>query len=148
MLTPSGLGPVRIGMTVEEAARALRRDHIEPPPEGFDEACWEVPIGGDRPGVYIMIQNGRVTSISISKDGQVATEAGIRIGDPEAAVKRAYRGKLKIEGHAYNTPPAHYLTAFTADHRRGIKYSTDEMGRVEQIDAGLSRSIAYIEGCL
>jgi hypothetical protein len=148
ILSPYGLGPVRIGMTVAQAAKALSMPSLPKADPEFDETCWEFQAGGRHPGVFGMIANGKLVRISINAPSVLASNRGVGIGAAESDVLKAYGGRLKIEPHAYEGKPAHYLTSRTPDRRYAIKYSTGETRRVEAIDAGLSEPVGYIEGCL
>jgi hypothetical protein len=100
------------------------------------------------PGVAVMAESGVITRIVIFKSSSLRTERGFGIGSREADVRRAYGAKLKVETRAYEDEAAHYLTfwATGGKHRRGVRYSTNAKGRVEEVFVG-SNSIEYIEGC-
>ncbi len=148
-LSPYGLGPVRIGMSVREAARALSMTAPpKPGPEAESEACWEFEAGDRHPGVFGMISNGRLVRLTINAPSTLVSDHGVGVGAAEAEVVKAYGGKLKVEPHAYEEKPAHYLTSRTPDRTHAIKYSTDNHRSVAGIDAGLTGPVGYIEGCL
>lgn len=143
VLTPDGLGPIRIGMTQRQVRAAI---HAGFQVDGAgDEACEEVGIVGVK-GVYLMFQKNRLTSIALGEGSRLATDKGLHVGSTEQAVRAAYRWDLRIKPHAYNAPPAYYLTAWDKARHRGVKYSTDSNRVVESIAAG-DESIQYIEGC-
>jgi hypothetical protein len=145
VLTSNGLGPLVIGMSRRQAEATLharlKRDLI------FDGSCEEFPVR-DLPDLTLMFEHGELTRVTIFAGNRLATSAGVRIGDPESKLRGLYGAALRIEPHAYNEPPAHYLTVSGPAAGRGLKFSTSANGRVEQIDAGRSTSISYIEGCL
>jgi hypothetical protein len=144
-LTPDGWGPVRIGMSRVEVEKVLhvrlRGEPIEPP-----ESCVEmVPKGPDQ-GIWFMIQQHRLTRISIAAPSRVTTPRGIGVGASAAAVRRAYGRGLKAERHYYEDRPAEYLTFWTVPGKRGVRFETDSKRRVQVIHAG-DDSITYVEGC-
>ena len=142
VLTPEGLGPVTIGMTVRQARAALGRPLKEGP--SGEETCADYAVDG-LAGLYLLFENGRLGRVSVTAGAPWRTAAGIGIGDSEAAVRKAY-GRLQRKDNAYEDPPAAYLTVHTR-HGRGIKFGTDKHRKVTEMEAG-GPAIAYIEGCL
>lgn len=144
-LTPEGLGPVRIGMSRAEVTRI-----VGAPLEGEEltEGCIEMqPTRGWR-GIYFMLEEGRLTRISLSgRESGIATPRGIAVGASEAEVRRAYGRGLQGEEHTYQDAPARYFTYWTVPGRRGVRFETNAQRRVEIIHAG-EPSIQYVEGCL
>jgi hypothetical protein len=76
----------------------------------------------------------------------VATDRGLRVGDTEAKVRKAYGNHLKSAPSVYEDPPAVYLT-YRTKNGHGIRYETDGQGRVARIHAG-GAAITYVESCL
>jgi hypothetical protein len=144
-LTPSGWGPVKMGMTRAEVEAAL---HIRLKGEPIeDEAtCVEmVPEGPDQ-GVWFMFESFKLTRISIGEPSRVTTPRGIGIGASADRVRSAYSRGLKAEPHHYVDLPAEYLTYWTVPEKRGVRFETDANRRVQTIHAGTS-SIQFVEGC-
>lgn len=143
-LTPEGLGPVRIGMT-----RAQVTTLVGAPLEGeeFTEGCIEMQATRGWTHVWFMFEEGRLTRLSVGGETPIRTPRGIGPGDTEEAVRRAYGSGLIAEPHEYQDPPARYLTFWTQPDRRGVRFETNERGRVDTIHAG-GPSIQYVEGCL
>lgn len=144
-LTPDGYGPVHIGMTVREASRALH-DILVPDvqPNG---TCYHVNPAHKSTELALMVEHDRISRVSLYGDpSQVATDAGIRIGDPSRRLLHVYHGRLEKAPHAYGGESDHYFTYWTSPSRhRGIRYEVVD-GVVSAIHAGGS-SITYIEGC-
>jgi len=152
VLTADGLGGARIGMTEVAAGKALgiklsgRMPPDAPNDDVFDwKSCHETELPGLK-GVFLMVEDGRVTRIGLGEGATVRTDKGLGVGSTERQVRAAYGSALKVEAHAYEDAPAHYLTFKDRKSGRGIKYSTDAKGIVNEIDAG-GASIEYIEGC-
>lgn len=144
LLTPDGLGPVRIGMSRDEVVRVLGS-----PLEGEEltEGCIEMQPASGYNGVTYMFEEGRLTRISIGLDSGIAAPRGIRAGATEADVMRAYGSAVEREQHTYQEPPAAYLTVWSETEGRGLQFETDEARRVDTVHAG-GASIRYVEGCL
>lgn len=153
-LSSDGFGPVTIGMTEAQVARALGSkldiDARPTPDLGADAmASWRschIGEAHDSRGLYFMFEDGKLTSIAIGEGSRLKTADGFGLGDTEASVRARYGRALKIENHEYEGPPAHYLTIKGPRPGRGIKFSTDTHGKITSIDAG-GPSISYSEGC-
>ena len=146
VLTSDGYGPIRIGMTPAKVTAKMGAGFALDP-GASDGACQQASVKR-YPGMSLMFQSGRLTRISLLTGSRIADGRGVKVGDPEAKVRRLYGTVLKVEPHKYEAPPAAYLTAIEARTGRGIKFSTSEKRKVEQIDAGEAGAIALVEGCL
>jgi len=156
-LTATGWGPLAIGMTRAEIVKALG-DDADPGAVGGPEpeACDQFRPARAPAGMLVMLEDGKLTRISVSEPG-VRTGRGLQVGDSAAAVKQAYGDALVVQPHKYVEAPAQYLTAWTGTKpakpdvddpaARGVRYETDDKGKVTMIHAG-GPSIQYIEGCL
>jgi hypothetical protein len=113
---------------------------------GGDNSCHHDLVPG-QPQLRVMIKDGKISRLSLYGPGPLQTDRRVGIGARESQVKRAYPRGLRIEPHAYDERPAHYLTVWTLKDRRGVRYEADTQGRVNAIHVG-DRSIEYIEGCL
>ncbi len=152
LITPDGWGPLRIGMTREQVVQAAGEDAQPNAVGGPDpQACDEFRPSNAPDGVLVMIENGVLTRISVSRNRDIATPEGIRIGDPTSAVLARYGARAQVQPHKYVEPPAKYLTvwdsAATGTERRGIRYEISREDEVVHIRAG-GPSIEYVEGCL
>jgi len=140
-ISPEGVGPVRVGMSTKQAMAVLR-----PAPDatgiGDPKTCEEYATGGAH-HINFMIQENRVTRVSAG-DG-VATPEGVKVGDPVAAVHKAYP-TLEKDDAPYGEPPAHDLYWWQTP-TNGLRFEIDERGRVAAIHGG-DESIRYMEGCL
>ena len=147
-LSLDGLGPVDIGMTLDQASAAagtpirLRQDP-------FDGDC-HYAYAADLPEVGFMVINGRIARIDVGdRPGRrVTTVSGVGTGDTEETVKRTYPGRISVTGHPY-LPPGHYLIYTPADSalaHLSMIFETD--GRVvTRFRAGMKGAVAQIEGC-
>lgn len=142
------MGPVKIGMTIRQAEAASRRN-LEPVGDGRPgSVCWHARIR-EVPGLYFMFDGHRIVRVSSDHpSGRNPTTRGIRRGDSEAAVKRAYGGRIEVEPHFYNRS-GHYLI-YTPARRslrdRRLYFETDGK-KVTAIRAGRLPAVAYVEGC-
>lgn len=145
-LTPTGLGPVRIGMTRGEVARALDADLSG---EALDNegSCIELfPKSPSLEGTYFLFLDGKLSRISVADPGTIATPRGIRVGSSVADVRKAYGRELEAEAHQYVDLPAQYLTYWLQPDASGVRFETGSEGKVQIIHAGTG-SIQLVEGC-
>lgn len=152
LLTQDGWGPLRIGMTRAEVVAAAGPDSDPDAVGGPDPGtCDEFRPRNAPEGVLVMIQEGVLTRISVSRNSDISTPAGFRVGDSGAAIVAEYGARARIEPHQYWAPPAKYITAWRQDpsqpELRGIRYEVDSEDQVVHLRGG-GRSIESIEGCL
>jgi len=146
-----------IGMTLAEVNAALGPDSDPEAIGGPDpESCDQFRPGRAPEGMLAMIEEGRLTRISLIDDSKVKTDRDLGIGIPASVVRATYGSALQTTPHKYQEAPAEYLTIWAKGggpidravppHSRGIQYVVDSTGKVETIHAGVP-SILYVEGC-
>jgi hypothetical protein len=157
-LTAEGFEPLRIGMSRAEVVKALGEDSDPNAVGGPDpESCDQFRPSRAPEGLLVMIEAGRLTSISLVDGSKVETDRGLRVGSTAAAVRAAYGAALRIGPHKYEAAPAEYLTVWAKDGprgdayvtstiARGIRYEIGGIGVVQSIHAG-GPSLQYVEGC-
>lgn len=139
-----GLGPVTVGLSVAAATARYGAGYAPPP---GTEGCDYVRIPGGPVGALVMIERDSLVRIDIT-DARIATDRGVRIGDTETDVRRAYGGLVRQESHPYSGPEWHYLVVTPAqDSTRRIIFETNGW-RVISYRVGLAKQVGYIEGCL
>jgi hypothetical protein len=148
-LSLDGLGPVDIGMTLEQASAAAGTPIRIRPDDPYDGDCHYAYAAGV-PEVAFMVINGRIARVDVGdRSGRrVTTVSGIGVGDAEEAVKRTYPGRIRVEGHPYR-PTGHYLVYVPADPalaHLSMIFETDEQV-VTTFRAGMKGAVAQIEGC-
>lgn len=141
-------GPVAVGMTPKQASAALGVSLVPIGPPELDEeaaAChYEFPRG-DRSHLGFMVERGMITRIDVFSR-RVASTGGIRVGDDEKAVQRAFAGKVREEPHPYLENMGKYLVV---ESRPGHAFIFEtEHGRITSFRSGKLESVRYIEGCL
>lgn len=142
-LTMDGLTPARIGMALadlEAAAGPLRvPDNVEA------QSCFYVS-SAKHPGVLYMMLDGTLQRIDV-REGQVATDTGVRVGDPAQKVVEAYKGRVDVAPHKYDYESgAEYLTVFAPDKQRAVRFVTDGKN-VTAIQSGNAEPVQFVEGC-
>jgi hypothetical protein len=156
-LTAEGWGPLRVGMTLAQITAALGPDANPDAVGGADPAqCDEFRPARAPEGMLVMVEDGRLSRISLIRKSSVKTDHALGLGAAPAAVRAAYGPALRSELHKYEDAPAHYLTFWSAgggsgegsipSDSRGIRYEVNGTGAVATIHAG-GPSISYVEGC-
>lgn len=151
-LTPHGWGPLRIGMTRDEVVAALGEDANPGAVGGPDPAqCEEFRPTRAPEGMLVMIRNGRLTRISVSRGSAVTTDRGFGVGAQASRIEEAIGGDAVVTPHQYVSAPARYITVWAGDSTgpdaRGVRYEINGEGRVSHIHGG-GPSIRYVEGCV
>jgi len=146
-LTPKGLGPLTIGMTDAEARAAVGAANIEGDTgTELSESCTEIKLKGAWPGVYLMVEDGKLSRVTVTEGSTIKTDRGVGLNATPAQVMAAYPD-AKSEPHKYeDTPPGAYLTVWTVPDKEGTVFEVNGRGVVGSIHAG-GPSIQYIEGC-
>ena len=88
------VGPIRVGMSVEDARRALREPG-QPKRVLPSEGCSYWTSGALPKGVAIMLEGERIVRIDVSAAG-ITTASGVSVGDTEAKVKASYPGRIEV----------------------------------------------------
>ena len=134
----NSFGPVKIGMTVSQATKALGVPLVRE--DVNDASCYYVTPKQGFKDVSFMVTNGRVARVDIERG--YATERGAKVGDTEARIKQLYKGRVKVSKHFYTD--GHYLEVKSG--RFSIIFETDGK-RVIYIRAGKNPEVGYVEGC-
>lgn len=154
ILTPDGLGRVKIGMTVRQAEKALGA-RLRPRDTKFGtEACWHTYRSDlDDPPISYKVWYKKIVSIQVFKPEHgeilpIATDKGIHVGDEDAKVKEAYGQSLHVrpDSQVNNESEASVMTVSTKDKSRGLVFLTIDT-KVVEIRAGLSEPIQAIDDC-
>jgi hypothetical protein len=151
-LTSAGYGPLRIGMTRAEVEAALGPDANPGAVGGAEpERCDMFRPARAPEGLLVMLVDGVLDSVWVSRNAAVETDRALNVGDTATEVKRVYGAEAVMTPHKYVDAPAEYVTVWSTRDRtgpsaRGLKYEVGADGRVQTI-AGGGASILYVEGC-
>jgi hypothetical protein len=144
-LSEEGLGPIQIGMTLDDAvSMGLLNERPD-----IKAACDFVfpAVGAGIPfGVNVMVVKRKVARIDVDT-GLVTTEDGVKIGDTEDRVKSIYGDEVEVMPHKY-LEGHHYMIVRgdSASVGRAIVFETDGK-RVTMFRAGRLPEVEWVEGC-
>lgn len=136
-VTPTGIGSVKTGMSVEEAQVALHNELVVP--AKLAECAFLKTKSGPK-GVSFMVEQRHISRVDVVS-GATATSAGARIGDTEDKIKSLYTG-IAVTPHKYTN--GHYLT-YSGDGGK-IVFETDG-SKVTRYRSGNTPAVEYVEGC-
>lgn len=157
-LTTQGLAPVRLGMTIAAAERALhaKLGRLSRSSHGFStepesvEICWLWRRrDGQRPDIVYMAERRRIVRIDIgavegAKAPSVTTERGIGVGSPLGDVEKAYGADLHLEPHPLDEPIE--WGVLERSGTAGIRIEITE-GVVSAMFTAIGPPLDYSEGC-
>ncbi|MBH8572303.1 hypothetical protein I8752_04500 [Nostocaceae cyanobacterium CENA369] len=141
----NGIGEVRVGMNVSQAAKAAGTRLVGDSP---NNSCYYVKPKAEPKDVGFMVTEGRISRVDVWRNSKITTLKGAKIGDSEARIKSLYPGQIQVTPHKY-VQGGHYLTFIPkdrADHNYRLVFETDGK-RVTQFRAGKLPEVEYIEGC-
>lgn len=151
-LAINGIGPIRVGMTVDEASRAAGVRFVKTLSAGrTEEYCSYFEPQVEPKGISFMVINGRIPRIDISSE-RITTIKGAKIGDTEERILTLYPGQIKATRHPYQgLPPRNgkYLTFVpkdAPDKNYRIIFETAN-NRVMRFRSGKIPEVEQIEGC-
>ncbi|MGI8611992.1 MAG: hypothetical protein ACR2KH_06975 [Sphingomicrobium sp.] len=140
VLTLEGLGALRIGRAVPAGSGWAERGAQN------SDTCRAVG-SPDFPGVYAIVEGGKVRRITIGQRSNVKLIEGIGTGSTEAEARAAFPG-FRQAPHKYVDPPAKYLTApNAAGGDPALRFEIGADARVSLIHAGTMPVLGYVEGC-
>ena len=140
VLALEGLGDLRLGQAVPSGSSWAERG------AQASDACRTV-TSPDYPGVYAIVEKGKVQRITLGQRSQVKLVEGVGVGSTEADVKKWFAG-FREEPHKYEAAPAKYLTAPNA--RSGdpaLRFEIGQDGKVKMVHVGMMPVLGYVEGC-
>lgn len=136
------LGPLRTGMTAEQALRLADFAGMERrKPAG---KCWYLRHPGEA-GFDLMVIDDRVVRIEIRAESKLGTLSGARIGTTEAELRTWYGERLDVQPHKYDES-GHTITLRAPDGSVGLRFETSA-GKVTAIQSGPWEHLHYVERC-
>jgi hypothetical protein len=174
ILSWQGLGPVRLGMTVDEAERALMTSLA---PRDVDESsdCWitQRMDGKDR-AIYYQVRKDKIVVISARPNPRkqqstaVTDTRGIGIGATESDIRRAYgevkttfapyfseeseieaakeRARLGVKQSEPVPSPEYQVEVESPNHERAIIFTTQDT-KIIGLSTGFKPAVTDLEDC-
>lgn len=158
-LTPQGLAPVHLGMSIPVAERALhaRLGRLSRSSPGFSsepqsvERCWYWRRrDGQAANIAYMTERGHIVRIDIgptanvAKDIVVTTAQAVGVGSPLGDVEKAYGKMLHLEPHPLEEDTQ--WAVVERDGSAGIRVEIRD-GSVTAMFVAAGGALDYSEGC-
>lgn len=148
-LTLTGLGPIRVGMSLSEASESSKRELFIT--DSFHGgSCAYAEADGGPAGLRFMLLDGRIARVEVH-EGSITTASGIGIGSSEQEVLSTYAGQIDVEPHPYEGSAGwnylRYVPQDAADRQFSLIFETDG-SRVLSFRSGEAEAVSYIEGCV
>lgn len=141
-MTFAGIGPVKAGMSMDEARSVMHGEFDIP--ANLGECGFIKPRSGPK-GIIMMVEKGEISRVDVVSGSTVATVEGAKIGDTEDRIKSLYPGQVEVQPHKYTD--GHYLVVTPkngGDNR--IVFETDGK-KVLRYRSGRMPAVQYVEGC-
>ena len=140
VLTLEGLGMLKIGQPVPAGSGWAERG------AQISDECRTVS-SPDFPGVYAIVEGGKVRRVTVGERSDVKLVEGIGAGATEAEVRAAFPG-FRETAHKYQDAPAKYLTAPNAGGGDpALRFEIGGDGKVSLMHVGTIPALGYVEGC-
>lgn len=140
VLSAASYGQVVFGDRLEDVEKRIN-EKAPPITDSDENACRQIEFK-TYPGVYFMIEEGRITRAESSNP--IPSSIGYTVGASMAEIKKKIPSAV-IEPHHYTE--GHYITVKSKDGKAAILMEEAE-GKVTDIRGGLLPSVQYVEGCL
>lgn len=146
VVSGDGFGAVRFGMKIAEAEAALGVKLKNDPAANESDACRYYAPVDTFSGLLFMAASGVIVRLDVQETKDIITDKGAKIGDSEQHVLDLYKGRVRVEEHAYLGPEGHYLIVTGGDGKAQLVFDTDGK-TVVSYRAGVEPQVQYIEGC-
>lgn len=138
-LTLEGLGPLRLGQTVPEGSSWAERG------AQASETCRTV-TSPDYPGVYAIVEQGKVRRISAGEGASVKTIEGIGPGSTRKQVDEAFPG-FRESQHKYVRGGKDLIAPNAPSGDPAVRLELSPSGKVTALHVGVMPALGYVEGC-
>ena len=145
-LSTAGLGPVRIGMTVEEGERVSGVALI-PTGDGDDSCRYHTPDRGPG-GVAFMVSDGEIVRVDVTDNVDITTLSGYGIGSTTDELLDAFGERIERSAHPSDAGEyVAYVPVDELDLDKRVIWETDSEGVVTAMRAGRVPFVEFAEGC-
>lgn len=143
----TGLGPIRIGMTVAEAEEVSGVTLVSSTRQ--DKSCRYYEPEDGPGGISFMAVDDRIIRIDVWSESDVNTLSGARIGSTEADLNALYPGQIEVTPNPFTQ--GKYLTyvpeAGSGDALYRLVFETNSRGKVTQFRTGQFPAVTWPKGC-
>lgn len=147
-VTLLGVGDLKIGMTLEEAATALGLSLV-PIGRNLSGECAYYQPDTQAQTLGLMVVDGRVIRVDVWQGSTLATVSGVAIGASEKDVLATYPDQIEVTPNLYTQ--GKFLTLVPDDVELSLYrlvFETDAQGKVVQYRTGQFPAVTWPDGCI
>lgn len=144
----TGIGPLQIGMTLEEATDALGLPLV-PLGSNISGDCAYYQPDAVSQSLGLMVVGNRVIRVDVWPGSSLATVSGAKIGSTDEELKAFYPGQIETMSNPYTQ--GEFLTLVPQDPELALYrlvFETDATGKVVQYRAGQFPAVTWPDGCV
>lgn len=144
----TGVGPIRIGMTLEEATDALGLPVIPLGSNVSGECAYYQPDTLSEALGFMVVDN-RVIRVDVWPGSSLETVSGVKIGSTEQEIKARYPNQIEEMPNPYTD--GKFLTFIPNDPELALYrlvFETDAKGAVVQYRTGQFPAVTWPDGCV
>lgn len=143
-----GIGPVVVGMSLDEASGATGQAIRIDPRTDLGRGCAHATADAGQQGLRFMVVNDRIVRVEAGP-GPVRTLSGVGVGSTEAEVMATYPGRIRVEPNPYSGhlggKDLIYVPDESSRHLSLLFYVFG--GQVQTFRAGFFAAVMAPEGC-
>ncbi|RZM77269.1 hypothetical protein [Leptolyngbya iicbica] len=144
----TGIGPIQIGMTLEEATDALGLPLVPIGSNVGGDCAYYQPDSVSQALGFMVVDN-RVIRIDVWPGSSLATVSGAKIGSTLKDIDELYPGQIEATPNPYTQ--GEFLTLTPQDPELALfrlVFETDADGKVVQYRAGQFPAVTWPDGCV
>ncbi|MEM6436423.1 MAG: hypothetical protein AAF773_21635 [Cyanobacteria bacterium P01_D01_bin.115] len=144
----TGVGPLNIGMTLEEATDALGLP-VVPIGSNISGECSYYQPDTSAQAIGLMVVDNRVIRVDVWPGSSLPTVSGVTIGSSEAELREIYPDQLEATPNPYTQ--GEFLTLVPNDPELSLYrlvFETDDQGDVVQYRTGQFPAVTWPDGCV
>ena len=147
-VTLRALGPVLIGMTVEEAAAAAGMTLSGTLDPEVSDVCYYVTPDSTMKGVSFMVFEDVIARIEIDEPSQITTRSGAGIGTTKDQLLEVYPDNIQQTNEAvFDGEAMGFVPNDESDAEYRIFFELDEEDVVVRYRVGIKPAVDFVEGC-
>ena len=138
----SGVGPIELGMTIDQARKAARRGIVAG--SEVTKGCRHDTVLPRRFGLTTLRFNKKIRVLYVTRTA-MPTAKGIRVNDTLNRLRSKYGSKLQERGS--DVSPETRIFELHGKGTHEIQFSVNSAQKITQIATGLRPEVDFSEGC-
>jgi hypothetical protein len=137
-----GVGPIELGMTIDQARKAARRGIVAG--QEVTKGCRHDTVLPRRFGLTTLRFDKKIRVLYVTRTA-MPTAKGIRVNDTLDRLRSKYGSRLQERGS--DVSPQTRIFELHGKGTREIQFSVDAQDKIFQIATGLRPEVDFSEGC-